>query len=132
MCVLGPLTQHFLRLFCSSSSSQQLLLEAIFSLPSNLVVRAWCLASRHTMATCNVEYDKIQTLSHSPLCEDDPLGGITRGQGTGMALNSAYMPDCQSNENVRDVFEWGDSNFSIHSSEISQVSESVFDAMRSG
>ena len=84
------------------------------------------------MATCNVEYDKIQTLSHSPMCEDDPLGGVTSGEGAGMALNSGYLPDCQSNENVRDVFEWGDSNFSIHSSEISQVSESLFEAMRSG
>jgi hypothetical protein len=49
-----------------------------------------------------------------------------------MALNSAYEPDIGSNDNVRDVFEWGDSNFSIHSSEISQVSESLFEAMRSG
>ena len=58
--------------------------------------------------------------------------GVAIGEGAGMALNSAYEPDIGSNDNVRDVFEWGDSNFSIHSSEISQVSESLFEAMRSG
>ena len=85
------------------------------------------------MATCNLEYDKIQTLGHSTLCdEDNPLGGVARGEGAGMALNSAFQPDMGSNDNIRDVFEWGDSNFSIHSSEISQVSESLFESMRSG
>ena len=88
------------------------------------------------MATCGIEYDKIQTLGHSPLCDDQGLGGVACGEGTGMALNSAFQPDhaavAASNENVRDVFEWGDSNFSIHSSEISQVSESLFESMRSG
>lgn len=87
------------------------------------------------MATCSLEYDKIQTIGHSALCEEDalsPLGGVARGQGAGMALNSAFQPDMGSNDNVRDVFEWGDSNFSIHSSEISQVSESLFESMRSG
>ena len=78
-------------------------------------------------ATCNLEYDKIQTISNSPMCEEDPLGGVTLGQGAGMALKSG-----DSLNDVRDVFEWGDSNFSIHSSEISQVSESLFEAMRSG
>jgi hypothetical protein len=84
------------------------------------------------MATCNLEYDKIQTIS--PMCEEleDPLGGVACGQGAGVALNSAYLPTSISNDNVRDVFEWGDSNFSIHSSEISQVSESLFESMRSG
>ena len=89
------------------------------------------------MATCNLEFDKIQSLGHSPggLCDEDevnPLGGVARGEGAGMALNSAFQPDMGSNDNVRDVFEWGDSNFSIHSSEISQVSESLFESMRSG
>ena len=84
------------------------------------------------MATCSLEYDKIQTLGHSPLCDEDDVGGVARGEGAGMALNSAYQPDLGSNDNVRDVFEWGDSNFSIHSSEISQVSESLFESMRSG
>lgn len=84
------------------------------------------------MATCNLEYDKIQTIGHSCEDVDDPLGGVARGEGAGMALNSAYLPDAESNDNVRDVFEWGDSNFSIHSSEISQVSESLFESMRSG
>ena len=86
-------------------------------------------------STCSLEYDKIQTLAHSPMCDepDNPLGGVARGEGAGMALNSAYQPDIVgSNDNVRDVFEWGDSNFSIHSSEISQVSESLFESMRSG
>jgi len=84
-------------------------------------------------STCSLEYDKIQTLGHSQMCdEDNPLGGVAIGEGAGMALNSAYEPDIGSNDNVRDVFEWGDSNFSIHSSEISQVSESLFEAMRSG
>lgn len=87
------------------------------------------------MATCGIEYDKIQTIGNSPLCDDDQgLGvGVACGEGAGMALNSAFQPDnALSNENVRDVFEWGDSNFSIHSSEISQVSESLFESMRSG
>jgi hypothetical protein len=88
------------------------------------------------MATCSLEFDKIQTIGHLPLCDEDdinPLGGVARGQGAGMALNSAFQPDTfGSNDNVRDVFEWGDSNFSIHSSEISQVSESLFESMRSG
>ena len=84
-------------------------------------------------STCSLEYDKIQTLAHSPMCdEENPLGGVAIGEGAGMALNSAYQPDIGSNDNVRDVFEWGDSNFSIHSSEISQVSESLFESMRSG
>ena len=86
------------------------------------------------MATCSLEYDKIQTLGHE-LGQDEGVGGVARGEGAGMALNSAYQPDnigMGSNDNVRDVFEWGDSNFSIHSSEISQVSESLFESMRSG
>lgn len=84
------------------------------------------------MATCSLEYDKIQTIT--PLCDEDdinPLGGVARGECAGMPLNSACY-QMGSNDNVRDVFEWGDSNFSIHSSEISQVSESLFDSMRSG
>ena len=85
------------------------------------------------MATCNLEFDKIQTLTHSPECDEDPLGGLVGGEGAGMALNSgSILPTSISNDNVRDVFEWGDSNFSIHSSEISQVSESLFESMRSG
>ena len=86
--------------------------------------------------TCNLEYDKIQTISHhtGAVCVDeDPLGGLVGGEGAGMALNSgSILPTSISNDNVRDVFEWGDSNFSIHSSEISQVSESLFESMRSG
>ena len=66
------------------------------------------------MATCGIEYDKIQTIGHSPLCEDQGLGGVACGEGAGMALNSAFQPDhnvASSNENVRDVFEWGYGRF---------------------
>ena len=53
------------------------------------------------MAACNLDYDKIQTLS-------------------------------PSRTTVRDAFEWDDSGFSLASSEMDQVRESLFEAMRSG
>ena len=82
---------------------------------------------------CSVEYDKIQTFSGSETPTRLTAATVITGASSGVVgINGGGTSGMAGAHETRDAFEWDDSCYSVDSSEMDQVRDSLFEAMRSG